>query len=147
MATRWDVGGDFNDILHLNEKIGGLAASLRKFTLFQQRTNSCDLMDLVSSGFPYTWRGPLTHDKMRLYEKLDRIFSNASWSILYPEAHVKVLHRIEFSNHHPVLLTLVDKDFCKIPKYFKFECAWLVEDNFEHMLNVAWIINHPYCVI
>lgn len=80
----------------------------------------------------------LTHGGMTLYEKLDRIFSNASWRILYPEAHVKVLHMFEFSDHHHVLLTLVDKDFCKIPKSFKFECAWLVEDNIDHMLNAAW---------
>lgn len=48
-----------------------------------------------------------------MYEKLDRVFCVFNGITLYPEAHVKVLHMMDFSNHHPVLLTLVDKDFEK----------------------------------
>lgn len=35
MTMGWVVGADFNDIIHLNEKMGGLSASLRRCTLFQ----------------------------------------------------------------------------------------------------------------
>lgn len=73
----------------------------------------------------------------RIYEKLDRVFCNALWRNLYPEAHVKVLHRMELSDHHLVLLTLMDKDLRQVPKSFKFECAWLVENTFEKMLKSA----------
>ncbi|KAI5404272.1 hypothetical protein KIW84_051430 [Lathyrus oleraceus] len=53
-------------------------------------------------------------------------------------AHVKVLHHLEFSDHHLVLLTLMDKDLSQVPKEFKFECAWLVEPSFEYLLNSSW---------
>lgn len=74
MSTGWIVGGDFNDILHLRKKIGGLPASLRRCTPFQHLINKCNLIELSSYGYSYTWGGPLTHVRMRIYGKLDRVF-------------------------------------------------------------------------
>lgn len=71
------------------------------------------------------------------HEKLDRVLCNVIWRNSYPKAHVKVLHRLEFSDHHPLLLTLVDKDLRKVPKSFKFECSWLIEDSFDHLLKTS----------
>lgn len=88
-----------------------------------------------SFGFPFTWCGPVSHWGMRIYVKLDCVLYNDRWRNMYPEAHVKVLHHLEFSDHHPVLLTLMDKDLSQVPKEFKFECAWLVEPSFEYLLN------------
>lgn len=59
MSTGRVVGKDFNDILHLSEKIGGLLTSLRRCTLFQQCINNYDLIDTGCSGYPYTLRGLL----------------------------------------------------------------------------------------
>lgn len=61
---------------------------------------------------------------------------------MYPEAHVNVLHRLDFSDHHLVLLTLMDKEFRQVPISFKFECAWLVENSFKDMLKSACNNHH-----
>lgn len=61
---------------------------------------------------------------------------------MYPEAHVNVLHRLDFSDHHLVLLTLMDKELRQVPKSFKFECAWLVENSFKDMLKSACNNHH-----
>ncbi|KAI5418380.1 uncharacterized protein LOC127136722 [Lathyrus oleraceus] len=127
------VGREFNDFLHLNEKRDGLPTSLRRCTLFQNCTNRCNLLDMGSFGFPLTWRGPVSYRGMRIYEKLDCVICNNRWRNMYLEAHVKVLHCLEFSDHHTVLLTLMDKDLTKVPKAFKIECAWLVEPSIEDL--------------
>lgn len=49
---------------------------------------------------------------------------------------------MDYSDHHHVLLNLADKEFRKIPRTFEFECVWLVEDTFDHMLKIAWDTNH-----
>lgn len=83
MNTRW-IRGDFNDILHLNAKIGGLPHTLRRFNLFKTRINKCNLLDMGCFGFSYSWRGPVTHRGMKIYEKLDCILCNDRWRNLYP---------------------------------------------------------------
>lgn len=50
---------------------------------------------------------------------------------------------MDFSDNHPMLLTLVAKELRKVPKTFKFECAWLIDDTFEDMLKTSWDIRHP----
>ncbi|CAL5206850.1 unnamed protein product [Lathyrus oleraceus] len=142
MDTGWIVGGNFNDILHLNEKRGGLPTSLHRCTLFQNRINNCKLIDMGNFGFPFTLRGLLTHGGICIYEKLDRVLCNDMWRNMYPEAHANVLHRLDFSDHHHVLLTLMDKEFRQVPKSFKFKCAWLVENSFKDMLKSAWNNHH-----
>lgn len=133
---------DFNDILHMNKKRGRLPSSLQRCTLFRNRINNYNLIDMGNSIFFYTWKGPLTHGGMRLYEELDHVLCNSIWRNMYLEAHVRVLHRMEFSDHHHVFLTLMDKEFTQVPKSFKFECAWLFENSFEDMLKPAWNIHH-----
>lgn len=91
-----------------------------------------------SFGFPFSWRGPVTYWRMRIYEKLDLVFCNDTSRDMYSEALVRVLHRLEFFDHHPILLTLMDKDFRQAPKSFKFECARLVKNSFEDMLKATW---------
>lgn len=85
--------------------------------------NKCNLLDMGISGFSYSLRGSVTHGGMQIYEKLDRIICNYIWRTLYPEAYVIILHGLYFSDHHPIFLTLVDKDPRQVTKSFKFECA------------------------
>lgn len=95
MTTRWIIGVDFDDILHLNEKIGGLPTCIRRCTVFQNRINKCNLIDMGSFGFPFK-RGSLTHRSMDIYEKLDRVFCNDRLRNMYPISCVKVIHRLGF---------------------------------------------------
>lgn len=54
MNIGWIVGGNFNNILHLNEKKGGLPDSLGRCNLFQNCINNCNLIDMGTFGLPFT---------------------------------------------------------------------------------------------
>lgn len=75
----WLVSGDFNDILVGSEKRGWAPPLARKCGLFQDRTNGCNLMDLCSSSYKYTWRDPISQGGLRVYERLERVLSNDQW--------------------------------------------------------------------
>ena len=47
--------GDFNEILHLHEKIGGIIGISSRMQNFAKFIDNCHLMELESFGFPYTW--------------------------------------------------------------------------------------------
>ncbi|XP_059306379.1 uncharacterized protein LOC132057792 [Lycium ferocissimum] len=55
MNAPWLVGGDFNVILHKEEKIGGLPVHLTEVEDFAFCKNSCDQLDIDFRGSPFTW--------------------------------------------------------------------------------------------
>jgi hypothetical protein len=116
MNASWLLAGDFNDIASANEKKGGAAVSVRKCNIFKKRIEDCKLMDLGSVGSKYTWRGPIFNGGQRIYERLDRALSNENWRIMFPDGYVKVLPRLDFSDHHPILISLVDGSHPIAPK-------------------------------
>lgn len=95
-------------------------------------------MDLGSSGPKFTWRDPIYHVGQRIYEKLDRAMSNIVLIEMFPNAHVKVLARVEFSDHHPILIMPYMRMTNIITRPFKFESALLVDDSYHNMLRRSW---------
>lgn len=69
-------------------------------------------------GPKFTWRDPIYHEGQRIYEKLDKVFCNDCLSLEYLDAHVKVLIRVNFSNHHLILVCLNNNYNLKNPKAF-----------------------------
>jgi hypothetical protein len=138
MQNSWMFAGDFNDIMCIAEKKGGAPVSVRKCNNFRERINACKLMDLGSVGAKFTWRGPIYHGGQRIYERLDRALSNDNWRIQFPEGFVKVLPRIDFSDHHPLLIEPFGKQHNVAPKQFRFESAWLLEEYYHDMLRKNW---------
>ncbi|KAK8640284.1 hypothetical protein V6N13_008043 [Hibiscus sabdariffa] len=101
METRgsllWVLGGDFNAILNLLERLSG---SMRhdgvhqKFGDFMQREG---LVDLGFQGLCFTWR------RGNLYQRLDRVVSNDASYDVWLESYVLQLARLG-SDHRPLLL-------------------------------------------
>ncbi|MCH83403.1 hypothetical protein A2U01_0004223, partial [Trifolium medium] len=138
MREPWMLAGDFNDIAWENEKRGGAPISSRKCARFRDRMDACRLMDLGAMGPKFTWRGPLYHGGQRIYERLDRALSNDRWRLVYPDGFVKVLPRLEFSDHHPLLIVPIGEAHPRIPRQFKFESAWLLDESYSDMLREHW---------
>ena len=51
----WVVFGDFNEILHPNEKIGGLDREAKQMEDFRECLSRCELHDLGFTRQHYTW--------------------------------------------------------------------------------------------
>jgi hypothetical protein len=100
MIGEWLLARDFNDLANPSEKKGGVPANQRRCDNFLTRMNQCRLMDCGAIGPKYTWRGPTFHDGERIFERLDRALSNDEWRLGFPNAVVKVLPRVNFSDHH-----------------------------------------------
>lgn len=78
--------------------------AVRRCIIFQDCMNSCKLIDLGTIGPKYTWRSLMYHGGHRIYEKLDCALGNEEWRFRFPDAQVKVLARVEFLDHHPLLI-------------------------------------------
>ncbi|XP_058773464.1 uncharacterized protein LOC131647604 [Vicia villosa] len=134
----WLVAGDLNDIAKVEDKKGGAPVSLRKLNLFNDRVEACNLMELGSYGPKYTWRGPIFHGGQRIYEKLDRALCSDAWRLEFPDANFKVLARVDYSDHHPILIIPFSVYQHKVKRQFKFENAWNLVDSYQDMINKVW---------
>lgn len=123
MNLSWFLGGDFNEILSVEEEKGVAAISYRKCDLFRERIEACNLMDHSFLGHMFTWRGPIFHGGFQIYERLDRALCNGTWRLQFPDSFVKVLTRMEFLDHYPNLISLMEKDDNNIYIRFRFESA------------------------
>ncbi|KAI9096763.1 hypothetical protein K1719_025942 [Acacia pycnantha] len=56
MSRSWVVVGDFNDIAHSSERVGGSNLNFSRMKIFQDRIQDCSLVDMGSTGPKFTWR-------------------------------------------------------------------------------------------
>ncbi|XP_019232979.1 PREDICTED: uncharacterized protein LOC109213621 [Nicotiana attenuata] len=103
MKLPWLVGGDFNFVLHEDEKIGGLPVHPPEYEDFAFCVNSCGLFEQVYKGSPFTWWNGRSNAAC-IFKRLDRIFMNLPFQNMFPTIEVEHLIRIG-SDHAPLLMT------------------------------------------
>lgn len=101
----WCMFGDFNDILHNGDKIGGSDRSDSVYGHFNDMIQTCEMVELPSTGNSFTWAGK-KYD-LWIQSKLDRCFANKEWFRTFPVSNQAFLAKRE-SDHRPVLISLVD---------------------------------------
>ena len=95
VSLPWMVIGDFNEVLLASEKVGGAGVDHRRIYRFAKWVQDCQLIDMGSKDPKFTWRGGVRNGGDRVYERLDRCFSNAQWRQMYQDANVIVLPRLK----------------------------------------------------
>ncbi|KAK9930659.1 hypothetical protein M0R45_027689 [Rubus argutus] len=93
----WVIVGDFNEILHADEKQDGRRRGELQMRGFREVVGYAELVDLGFVGTRFTWS--YRHTKIRL----DRALATNSWSDIFPQSRVHVLPS-SISNHSPLLL-------------------------------------------
>ncbi|KAI9084107.1 hypothetical protein K1719_033905 [Acacia pycnantha] len=121
ISMPWVVWGDFNDILSELERIRGATCNQGRIEWFRRQLEGCELVDLGASGPKYTLKGPRIRRCKRLYERLDRALANQSTVSNFPNCMVRVLPRISFLDHNPLLLNMNVSNRGQNQRPFRFE--------------------------
>ncbi|XP_057445918.1 uncharacterized protein LOC130738035 [Lotus japonicus] len=117
------------------EQRGGVFAPARA-RMFTQNMNACNLLDLGSSGFGFTWTR-CNQGHPLLQKRLDRGFENLAWRAHFPEWTVEVLRRYH-SDHSPILLRCGKKPENLGLRPFRFEAAWVDHPLYNSIVQTAW---------
>ncbi|XP_070017163.1 uncharacterized protein [Nicotiana sylvestris] len=100
----WLLGGDFNEILHANDKFGGLSINNSRSNKLLVCLNYSRLTDLGYKGSRYTWING-RHNSFNILECIDHLTANYDWLKQYPDALVTHLPRTH-SDYCPIKLEL-----------------------------------------
>lgn len=132
----WMIAGNFNEVVMGEDKFGGKPVNVSKAICFQECSNSCRMIDIGFSRAQFTWSNhrPLAH---LIQERIDRVFVNADWYGLYPEASVNHLER-SHSDHSPILMCLDSRHGIMLPQPSKFQPMWLSHPSFPKVVKEAW---------
>lgn len=132
----WVWLGDFNSYLHDDEKQGGAILNNRAMKSFNLCVDDCGVSDLGFSGPKFTWSNG------RVYERLDRALSNASFLDSFHQAKVLNLNQYK-SDHRVILLKLEDVHQSRSGSgsRFAFQAAWVTHNGFKNMVKENWVIN------
>ncbi|XP_057754649.1 uncharacterized protein LOC130973966 [Arachis stenosperma] len=121
-------GGDFNEILHLEERKGvtTLSASAAEFRTW---INDMELIDLPLNDRTYTWfRG-------QLCSRIDRSLVSLEWLDVYPETRLRSGPR-GLSDHCP--LVMEDSRRIEGPRPFRSLNSWFTHEGFLRMVKEEW---------
>ncbi|KAI9128709.1 hypothetical protein K1719_000192 [Acacia pycnantha] len=132
ISSPWLLAGDFNAILHQDERRGGSVHRARGCSFFNKFLHSNGLVDLEFSGPRFTWR------RGSLLMRLDRAVCNTLWLQLFPNSSVDHLPKI-MSDHRPIMIKL---GLCHLSgpmdPPFKFLAAWLSHSDFSSIVHRIW---------
>ncbi|KAM7255196.1 hypothetical protein ACFE04_020437 [Oxalis oulophora] len=133
----WIVGGDFNEIVSNDEKRGGCLRPERQMESFRMVLEDCGLREIQSEGPWFTWKNN-NREGNEIFEKLDRVVVNDSWSLLFPDAAVAILAS-SISDHLPVMLnTQKLMGWQARLKGFRFENFWVENARCFEVVEQCW---------
>ncbi|XP_070048553.1 uncharacterized protein [Nicotiana tomentosiformis] len=135
MELPWLVGGDFNVLLHEDEKIGGLPIHPPEYEDFAFCVNSCGLFEQGYKGSPFTWWNGRSNAEC-IFNRLDRIFVNFPFQNMLPTIEVEHLIRTR-SDHAPLLMTC-GVQTTKFVKSFRFLNFWTKHATFMDVVRQNW---------
>lgn len=69
---------------------------------------------------------------------MDRALCNNLWRLRFPDAIVKVLPRIDYSGHHPILVCANGGVRAQSPRIFRLESVWLLDKSFKDVISKSW---------
>ncbi|XP_060195300.1 uncharacterized protein LOC132624555 [Lycium barbarum] len=129
----WIILGDFNAVLHRDDRLGGNPVTLAEVTDFQNCIDNCGLEEMANSGKKYTWS-----DKQaaRIFSKIDRVLVNGEWVDQMPPINAHVLPE-GISDHCPIVVQSLQTSSIKV-KSFKYCNVWSTHPDFGDIIQSCW---------
>ncbi|KAH9769616.1 reverse transcriptase domain-containing protein [Citrus sinensis] len=103
----WLYFGDFNEVLNLNEKLGGNEKQVNSVADFREAVRECDFIDMGFTGYPFTWSNRRFGVGL-IEERLDRFLCSRSLGNYFQEKAAMNLVTWS-SDHNPILMEVLEK--------------------------------------
>ena len=132
----WLCLRDFNEILLINEKVGGATRTQQQMDGFRRVVNYCNFHDLGYCGSDYTWSN-MQEGNNSISLRLDRAFATPEWVEMF--GGLKVHHIADsISDHHALLVTdSITKRYAN-KKHFHLEAMCTKNNDCKAIIESSW---------
>lgn len=131
----WMTIGDFNCVLHYDEKKGRKIPSTIATEEFHKALDDYELSEVQYSGAWFTLCNNC-QGRGSILSKIDRVFYNSEWELKFAEWRVKIMARVG-SDH-----SLLFGHIVTVPKPsnnpFKFNVVWINHQSFMDIVRRSW---------
>lgn len=140
-AAPWLFLGDFNEVLSVEEQLGGNEREQWQIAVFQDVVNDCRLTDLGFHGLPYTWDNR-QEEGSNVKVHLDRALGDSKFMMELGES--EVFHILLAKSDHSGLLVEVRqrepaaRRGRRRPKPFQYENMWKNHGEYMEFVNRSW---------
>ena len=137
----WLCFGDFNEIVSVEEKLGGALRSQKQMDDFREVIHQCRFKDFGFVVPKFTWCNMQEGDS-RLLLRLDRALATSEWIDHYKNA--KVHHLVESTSDHCARLLIDAAIIQKLStkRRFQFETMWTRRAECKDIIQGAWDGSH-----
>ncbi|XP_074318939.1 uncharacterized protein LOC141655779 [Silene latifolia] len=135
MNDVWLVCGDFNNLMHLDEKIGEAEVVWHYILPMKQMVTNCGLTELNTIGAFFTWNNK-HENASKVYSKIDRVLVNDDWLTAFPECFANFLPEGLF-DHCPCLIQF-KKEGVRKGVSFKYFNMWSLLEEFPVVVEQQW---------
>ncbi|XP_058746230.1 uncharacterized protein LOC131619107 [Vicia villosa] len=133
----WMVVGDFNNILKVDDRIGGNDVHLAEYIDMEDMLANSNLSEHETIRAWFTWSNKQLANPIS--SRIDRALVNADWYRMFPNSMVGVLNP-NISDHAPLRIKLDSLQTVeKIKHRFKFLNCIAGHANFLQVLRANWI--------
>lgn len=135
--TPWILLGDFNSIMHSDQREGGATSWLSHSEDFQQAAHLAQLIVIPYQGLKFTWHNG-QNSAQNIQKKLDWVLGNSSLIQCWPSTSATFLPRTVSDHSAAVVMfwpPMKPKSF-----QFKFLNLWTSRDEFLPTVSQAWNI-------
>ncbi|XP_073051702.1 uncharacterized protein [Primulina eburnea] len=136
----WLSIGDYNSVCYEHETSTTNGATHHRSAGFNDWLFNQGLIYIGFSGSRFTWVRGLSSATFK-GARLDRGVCTIEWSELFPEAKVTNLPIIQ-SDHAPLLIRLAGNPNYKYKSPFRFQAAWLTNEDFYKVVRNEWHDHH-----
>ncbi|XP_062080449.1 uncharacterized protein LOC133785214 [Humulus lupulus] len=130
------LAGDFNDILSVEERIGGHQRP-KVSGAFKECVEFCQVEDVKFTGSFFTWNNKQDKET-QIYSKIDRVLANQQWLDKLPNAEVVFLSEGVF-DHCPAIVSVYPAGV-EGKKPFQYFGMWKNVLDFKRRLEETWLI-------
>ncbi|XP_074314558.1 uncharacterized protein LOC141649777 [Silene latifolia] len=130
----WCVSGDFNNVLHFNERLGS-TVMWGELEDFRQCVQYCQLVDIQAQGPFYTWNNK-QDSNTRVYSRIDRFLINHEWLNLYPNSYAYFLNEGLFDHNPCICYRRLDISLRKT--HFRYFNMWGQASDFPEIVRIEW---------
>lgn len=136
----WILIGDFNELMHNGEKLGGVIREESTFWDFRNMAEACKIREHTSYGNFLSSAG--WRDKVWVQCRLDRSSGNDAWFKLFPRSKSEYLE-MRTSDHRPVRLSFALEVEEKHRGQFFFDKRLIGKRGVEEAIARSWDSDNP----